>query len=147
MAEALEDLGISVLVNETLSIRRAGAWLHVTGTDDVHHFYTDGALTALSQVPEGFKMALVHSAELADVAADQGFHLYLAGHTHGGQICLPGGRPILTNLICHRRYASGLWRHGPMLGYTTTGVGVAVLPVRFNCRGQVVLLALRRKAT
>jgi predicted MPP superfamily phosphohydrolase len=147
MVEALENLGMSVLVNETLSIQRAGAWLHVTGTDDVHHFYTDAALTALSQVPEGFKMALVHSAELADVAADQGFHLYLAGHTHGGQICLPGGRPILTNLICHRRYASGLWRHGPMLGYTTTGVGVAVLPVRFNCRGQVVLLALRRKAT
>ncbi len=43
-----------------------------------------------------------------------------------------------------RRYASGLWRHDKMLGYTTTGVGVSGLPVRFNTRGEVVLITLRR---
>ena len=89
---------------------------------------------------------LIHSAELADVAADAGFSLYLAGHTHGGQICLPGGIPIITHMSCHRHYASGLWRHGSMIGYTTTGIGVSGLPVRFNTRGEAVLITLRRAA-
>ncbi len=144
MVPAFEDLGIVVLVNETRSIERGGARIHLTGTDDVHYYYTEAARAALEAAPEGFKIALIHSAELADVAAKAGFDLYLAGHTHGGQVCLPGGRPILTHMSRYRRYASGLWRHHKMLGYTTTGVGVSGLPVRFNTRGEVVLITLRR---
>jgi predicted MPP superfamily phosphohydrolase len=144
MVPAFEDLGIVVLVNETRSIERGGARIHLTGTDDVHYYYTEAARAALEAAPEGFKIALIHSAELADVAAEAGFDLYLAGHTHGGQVCLPGGRPILTHMSRYRRYASGLWRHDKMLGYTTTGVGVSGLPVRFNTRGEVVLITLRR---
>ncbi len=144
MAEAFEKLGIDVLVNETRSLRRGKARIHVTGTDDVHYYYTDAAKVALETAPDGFKIALIHSAELAGVAADAGFSLYLAGHTHGGQVCLPGGMPILTHMSCHRSYASGLWRHGSMTGYTTSGIGVSGLPVRFNTRGEVVLITLRR---
>ena len=143
MAEAFENLGIDVLINETRSLQKGAAQIHVTGTDDVHYYYTDAARAALETAPDGFKIALVHSAELADIAANAGFSLYLAGHTHGGQICLPGGMPIITHMSCHRRYASGLWRHGSMTGYTTTGIGVSGLPVRFNSRGEVVLITLR----
>jgi predicted MPP superfamily phosphohydrolase len=144
MADAFESLGIDMLINETRSIRQGGARIYVTGTDDVHYYYTDAAKAALEDAPEGFKIALIHSAELAEVAADAGFSLYLAGHTHGGQVCLPGGKPIFTHMSRHRRYASGLWRHGSMTGYTTTGIGVSALPVRFNTRGEVVLITLRR---
>jgi predicted MPP superfamily phosphohydrolase len=143
MAEAFEHRGIDVLINETRSIPRGEAQIHVTGTDDVHYYYTDAARAALETAPDGFKIALIHSAELADIAANAGFSLYLAGHTHGGQVCLPGGRPIITHMSCHRRYASGLWQHGSMTGYTTTGIGVSGLPVRFNTRGEVVLITLR----
>ncbi len=146
IAEAFERLGITMLINETLSLARDGGALHLTGTDDVHYYFTEAANSALSGAPDGFKIALVHSPELADVAAGHGFRLYLAGHTHGGQICLPGGRPILTHLDRHRRLASGLWRHGAMRGYTSKGVGVSALPVRFNSRGEVVLITLRRAA-
>ncbi len=144
MVEAFEALGIDVLINQTRSIRRGQAQIHVTGTDDVHYYYTNAARAALEAAPKGFKIALIHSAELADAAADAGFSLYLAGHTHGGQICLPGGMPIITHMSRHRRYASGLWRHGPMVGYTTTGIGVSGLPVRFNTRAEAVLITLRR---
>jgi predicted MPP superfamily phosphohydrolase len=144
MVEPLEALGIHVLINETATIVRSGSELHLTGTDDVHYFYTDEARNALARAPDGFKLALVHSAELADAAAENGFQLYLAGHTHGGQICLPGGRPIFTHLSCFRQYARGLWRHGAMTGYTSTGVGVSGLPVRFNTRGEIVRIVLRR---
>lgn len=145
MVEAFESLGIQCLVNETEKIERGGAHIHVTGTDDVHYYYTDAARRALDTTPQGFKIALVHSAEMADVAADAGFNLYLAGHTHGGQVCLPGGVPIITHMSCHRRYATGLWKHGDMLGYTSKGVGVSGLPVRFNTRGEVVVITLRRQ--
>ncbi len=144
MVPAFEGIGIEVLVNETRRIEKGRAQIHLTGTDDVHYYYTEAARAALEMAPEGFKIALVHSAELADVAAEAGFQLYLAGHTHGGQVCLPGGKPIITHMNSHRRYASGLWRHGTMAGYTTTGVGVSGLPVRFNTRGEAVLITLNR---
>ncbi|MDP6705939.1 MAG: metallophosphoesterase family protein [Alphaproteobacteria bacterium] len=146
MAPALEELGVTVLVNETRSLARGDAQIHLTGTDDVHYYYTAAADAALGATPDGFKIALVHSAELADVAADAGFDLYLAGHTHGGQVCLPGGIPIITHMNRHRGYAAGLWQRGQMLGYSSTGVGVSGLPVRFNSRGEVVLMTLRRTA-
>jgi predicted MPP superfamily phosphohydrolase len=145
MVPAFEKMGFEVLVNQTRSIQRGGAQIHFTGTDDVHYYYTEAARAALETAPAGFKIALIHSAELADVAEESGFHLYLAGHTHGGQVCLPGGRPIITHMSRYRAYASGLWRHGDMVGYTTTGVGVSGLPVRFNTRGEAVLITLNRK--
>ncbi len=144
MVAPFEALGIEVLLNETRSLSRGGAEIHVTGTDDVHLYRSEAASAALEEAPAGFKIALIHSAEFADVAAAAGYHLYLAGHTHGGQICLPGGRPIVTQMRRHRRYAMGHWRHGAMQGYTTSGVGVSALPVRFNSRGEVVLITLRR---
>jgi len=143
MVEPFEAMGIRVLVNETHMIERRGAKLQLTGTDDVHYYYTDAARRALAVVSDGFKIALIHSAEFADAAADNGYHLYLAGHTHGGQVCLPGGWPIITHMTRFRRYGRGLWRHGDMQGYTSTGVGVSGLPVRFNSRGEVALITLR----
>ena len=144
MVPALEALGIRVLTNQTVSIARAGAALHVTGVDDVHYFYTDHAAEALGRAPDGFRLALVHSPEMVRPAAESGIALYLTGHTHGGQVCLPGGWPLFTHSEGGRRYAAGLWRHGDMVGYTSRGVGVSGLPVRFNSRGEMTLITLRR---
>lgn len=144
LVEPLERLGVRVLINETVSLERGGARIHVTGLDDVHHFYTDDARKALFSAPAGFRVALVHSPEIAHVAAEAGVDFYLTGHTHGGQLCLPGGRPIVTNLRRNRALAAGLWRRGAMVGYTSAGAGVSVVPVRFNTRGEVTLITLRR---
>ncbi len=145
LAAGLEGLGVTVLVNESVSIVRDGQTLTLTGTDDVSYFYSAAADRALADAAGDFKIALVHSPEIADVAVAAGFDLYLTGHTHGGQVCLPGGRPIVTALKRFRRYARGLWRHGPMVGYTSTGVGVSSVPVRFNSRGEVAVIVLRRR--
>jgi hypothetical protein len=144
MVDLLETIGLRVLANETVSIHRGGASLHITGLDDVHYFYTDMAPAALALAPAGFKIALVHSPEAAPLAAAAGYALYLCGHTHGGQVCLPGGMPILTNSALHWRHAKGLWRRGPMIGYTSNGAGTSGLPVRFFSRGEVTLITLRR---
>ena len=145
LVEPLEQLGIRILVNESVAIERGSAVIHLTGLDDVHYFYTPKAQEALWSAPTGFKIALVHSPEIAAAAANAGFAFYLAGHTHGGQICLPGGQPILTNMRRGRRaHAVGQWRHGDMIGYTSRGAGVALLPLRFNSVGEVTLITLKR---
>jgi uncharacterized protein len=147
MAGLLERAGFDVLVNRSIVLRRADDSLRVTGLDDVHSFYTEAALAALDSHDGEFRIALVHSAEVADDADAAGYALYLCGHTHGGQICLPGGRPLVTHLKRCRHAASGLWRQGRMAGYTSRGLGVSDLPLRFNTRGEVVVITLRRPAT
>jgi predicted MPP superfamily phosphohydrolase len=144
MAGLLERMGFDVLINRSIVLRRGDDALRVTGLDDVHSFYTEAALGALGEHDGEFRIALVHSAEVADDADAAGYALYLCGHTHGGQICLPGGRPLVTHLKRCRHAASGLWRQGRMVGYTSPGLGVSDLPMRFNTRGEVVVITLRR---
>ena len=147
MAGELQRIGFEVLVNRTTEIRRRDDRVRLTGLDDVHSFYTPQARDALSAGSDGFAMALVHSAELADHAASAGYALYLSGHTHAGQIALPGGRPVTTQLVRCRDLAVGLWRHGTLTGHTSSGLGVSRPPVRFNTRGEAALLTLRRSGT
>ena len=105
--------------------------------------YTDAADRALKSSAKGFRIGLVHSPEAVAQAAAAGIDLYLTGHTHAGQICLPGGIPIMTNSTVGRSYASGLWRYGNMVGYTSSGIGVSGLPLRFNSQGEVTHITLR----
>lgn len=144
MADALEGQGIRVLINEATAIARHDALLHLVGTDDVHAFHTPAAAAALTRPPPGFSVALVHTPELADIAAAAGHRLYLCGHTHGGQVCLPGGRPLFTALDTHRDLASGRWRRGTMQGYTSRGLGSARPPIRVNCAAEAAVIRLRR---
>ncbi|MBS0519854.1 MAG: metallophosphoesterase [Proteobacteria bacterium] len=144
MAPALSALGFEVLINRSVAVEKDGQRLIVTGLDDVHNFYSEAARFALRDSGDAFRIALVHSAEMADHAAEEGYALYLSGHTHGGQICLPGGRPLVTQLVRCRHAAVGLWRHGRMVGYTSSGLGVSEPAMRFNCRGEVALITLRR---
>jgi len=142
MVSPMESLGIRVLLNETVSLARGADQFHITGLDDVHRFHTDAAHAALEAAPDGFCLALVHSPEVADIASVR-HRLYLTGHTHGGQICLPGGRPFAAGLKRHRDLARGAWRHGDMVGYTSRGIGTCVLPFRTFCPGEVVRVTLR----
>jgi uncharacterized protein len=144
MATALAELGFDVLINRSLVLERGGERLRITGLDDVHHFYTEAAPAAFDGHDDACRIVLVHSAELADVADRAGYALYLCGHTHGGQICLPGGKPIVTQLTRCRHAAVGLWRQGRMTGYTNSGLGVAPPTVRFNSRGEVAVITLRK---
>lgn len=143
MVAPMEELGIRMLLNESVSYARESDTMHVTGVDDVHRFHTDDAHAALEDAPDGFCVALVHSPEVAHVAARR-HRLYLTGHTHGGQICLPGGRPFATGMKRHGDLAQGVWRHEGMVGYTSRGLGACVIPFRTFCPGEVVSVTLRK---
>jgi uncharacterized protein len=144
MADALEAEGFEVLLNRSVALERGGERIVVTGLDDVHCFYTEAARAALCGRTADFRIALIHSAEMADHASAAGVALYLCGHTHGGQICLPDGRPLITHLKRCRHGARGLWRDGEMVGYTSRGLGISGPALRFNCPSEMTLLTLRR---
>jgi hypothetical protein len=146
-ASGLEALGVRVLVNQAVPVMRGGDRLWLVGLDDPHYYGCDDLAGALAGVPAGAcKLLLVHSPEMYAEAAAAGVDVYLCGHTHGGQIRLPGlGAPVL-NARCPRRYAAGVWRRGGMVGYTSRGLGCSLVPVRFRCRPEAVWLTLRRPA-
>jgi uncharacterized protein len=144
MADTLTEMGFEVLINRSLVLERQGERLRITGLDDVNSFYTEAAHAAFNVHEGEFRIALVHSPEVADYADEAGYALYLCGHTHGGQVCLPGGRPLVTQLTRCRHAARGLWHQGRMAGYTTSGLGVSGSPVRFNTRGELALITLLR---
>jgi predicted MPP superfamily phosphohydrolase len=145
MIAPLENTGIRMLVNDHAILRRGDDEIQLVGLEDVHAYQpAEEAAAALAAMPDGFRILLQHSPELLDEAAAANVSLYLCGHTHGGQICLPGGIPVMTSIRAPRRYARGLWRHGDMTGYTTVGVGVSVMPLRFFSKGEVAVITLRR---
>ena len=144
IVDLLEARGIRMLVNECATIYRDGHPLHLVGVDDVHSYFTQAAIQTLIQAPAGTRIALVHTPDLATLAAEQGYALYLTGHTHGGQFCLPSGQPLVTMLDTHDHLAAGAWNVGTMVGYTSRGIGVGNIPMRFNCRGEIVLVRLMR---
>ena len=142
--EMLEEMNIQVLANEHVTLRRDSAHITLTGIDDPHYYYTPRAVKALQQSEPGFKIALVHSPELYQEAAAHQYNLYLCGHTHGGQICLPTGTPILKNLQKGHHLVQGLWHEQQMVGYTSRGCGVSGIPVRFFSRGEITVFTLRK---
>ncbi len=131
-----------LLIDQRVTLDHDGAAIDLLGLDDPFEQPQGPMLTALQQAADGFRIVLAHAPDLAAEAAAAGAHLYLCGHTHGGQICLPGGRPVFAN---SRRpdLVRGLWREGSMLGYTTSGAGVSGIPRRHNCPPEVALLRLR----
>ncbi len=147
MLDRLENMGLEVLINESLTIARGDQHIRLVGVDDVHCFYSRRASSVMAGPFEDFTLALVHSPELAGQAGSAGADLYLCGHTHGGQICLPGPVPLTKHLTCFRRYWAGLWRRGTMQGLTSRGVGVSGIFARFNAPPEAWLITLKRGPT
>lgn len=148
MVPAMEAMGIRPLLNEWHRFERGGESLYFVGVDDPHFFRADNLEKACHGLPEQApSILLAHSPELFRQAAHSGFDAMLCGHTHGGQIRLPGGIALLTNADCPRQFAAGAWRYRTLYGYTSVGAGSSIVDVRFNCRPEVVLHSLSRDET
>jgi uncharacterized protein len=146
MVPGLEAMGIRMLLNEREGLARDGAQLHLAGIDDAHYYRVDNIEKAAAGIPEdGFAILLSHTPEIYRQAAHAGFDLLLSGHTHGGQICLPGGIPVTLDAALPRRMGVGAWDYRGMAGYTSAGVGSCVEPVRLNCPPTITLHRLRRR--
>lgn len=145
MVPALEKMGIRMLVNEAEALLRGNHKLHLAGIDDAHYYRLDNIEKAAAPIPDReFSVLLSHTPEIYRQAAHAGFDLLLSGHTHGGQICLPGAIPVTLDSALPRQMGSGSWRYGQMVGYTSVGVGSCIVPVRINCPPEITLHHLHR---
>jgi predicted MPP superfamily phosphohydrolase len=147
MVPGLEDMGIRMLLNESVPIARGGQTIFLAGIDDAHYFRVDNIEKAAAEIPhDAFSILLSHTPEIYRQAAHAGFDLLLSGHTHGGQICLPGSIPVTLDSILPRSMGAGAWKYHEMTGYTSVGAGTAIVPVRLNCLPEITLHRLRRAA-
>jgi predicted MPP superfamily phosphohydrolase len=145
MIPALEEMGIHMLLNESEVLVRGRQRIHLVGIDDAHYYRVDNIEKAVSQVPDGeFSILLSHTPEIYRQAAHAGFDLMLSGHTHGGQICLPGAIPITLEAVLPRRMGAGPWKYCNMVGYTSVGVGSCIVAARINCPPEITVHHLGR---
>lgn len=145
MVPGLEEIGIHVLLNEAEPIAHGDERIYLGGIDDAHYYRVDNIEKVATQIPHGaFSILLSHTPEIYRQACHADFRLLLCGHTHGGQICLPGAIPLTLDSILPRRLGSGAWVYHGMLGYTSVGVGTSLVPVRFNCCPEIAVHRLCR---
>ena len=140
MLPGMESMGIRMLLNEHARLERGTDSIYLVGVDDPHYYRVDNLASAAADIPaNAVSILLSHTPEIYRQAAYAGFDLMLCGHTHGGQICLPGGIPLTLDSKCPRYMGSGAWTHAGMQAYTTVGAGTCIVPVRLNCPPEVVI--------
>src|SRR5437763_5529630 len=145
MVPGLEAMGIRMLLNECEVIARDDDSIFLAGVDDAHFYRMHNIEKASLPIPDGaFSILLSHTPEIYREAAHARFTMMLSGHTHGGQICLPGSIPITLESALPRRMGAGAWQYQDMIGYTSVGAGSSVVPVRLNCPPEITLHHLRR---
>jgi len=145
MVTPLRKNGVQFLVNENAAIERAGENIWIAGVDDPYYFEGHDLEDAFTGIPENdFSILAAHTPAIFKDAADFGPNLYLCGHTHAGQVQIPVIGPVITHAKVPRKMVHGQWQFGAMKGYTSSGLGTSGIPVRFGCRGEVVMIRLKR---
>ncbi len=144
MVPSLEALGLPMLLNEAVALGRDEARIWVAGIDDPHFYKTGDLDRVRAAVPDGeFCILLSHSPETYAEAAVRKFDLQLSGHTHGGQLCLPGGRHLVIPCRVPRKFVAGRWDHEGLAGYTSPGTGSCGVAARLNCPPEITVHILR----
>lgn len=149
ISAALQSVGIEVF--EEKAVRELnlpdGVRIILGGTVDAHSFYPVFDATDVPRNPLAGNapfILLTHSPD-AVLFLNETVDLTVCGHTHGGQICLPGGVPVVTSSrLVGRDFAAGM-HSAPATGtpvFITRGVGTSILPMRFFCLPEVAFIDL-----
>jgi predicted MPP superfamily phosphohydrolase len=138
LVEGLNARGWRLINNTTTSIDG----IDVVGLDDEHLHRADLSV-ASKRNRDGFRLAVAHSPDVARVLAELEYDLIVCGHTHGGQVCLPGFGALVTNCDLPRSMARGVHRLGDSWLHVSAGLGTSMYaPFRLACRPEVCVLEL-----
>lgn len=136
--------GIHLLENECARLDVAGVGIQLCGVDDFHYGFADiPQMSAQLDDSVRLRILLSHSPDVVDIIPNGDYQLVLAGHTHGGQICLP--HPTRGKILLSRsgsRYGNGLYRLPNLTLHVSPGVGTTLLPFRLLSRPEITLLTL-----
>ena len=148
LRDVLVGAGWADLNNARTTIKAGGRLIELVGVDDPHVERDDYAAVAGPASPAAdLRLALTHTPEprVLDEMARDGFDLLLAGHTHGGQVCVPFVGALVTNCGLPRSMAKGLhqWPDSSAWLHVSAGLGThPTAPIRFACRPEATLLTL-----
>jgi predicted MPP superfamily phosphohydrolase len=142
---AFLSAGWADLNNARAQVKAGGRMIDLVGVDDPH-IHLDAYPAGPADTRADARIALTHAPEprILDAFTSDGYDLLLAGHTHGGQVRVPGVGALVTNCGLDRRMARGLhrWPGGSWL-HVSAGIGThPTAPVRFACRPEATLLTL-----
>lgn len=138
----LEKAGLPVLRNRGVSLTQGGAALHLAGLDDGWSGHPDLTAALAGATPQAPIVLLLHEPDLANrYAGHPRLVLQLAGHSHGGQIRLPGRGALILPYL-GQRYDMGLYRVQGMWLYTNRGIGCIAEPFRFHCPPEITVITL-----
>jgi predicted MPP superfamily phosphohydrolase len=139
---ALEEARIPDLNNAGVWLERGGARLRVAGVGDLWTDRQDLAAALGDATAEDAVLLLSHNPDFVETLRDRRVGLVLSGHTHGGQVVVPGfGAPLVPSRY-GQKYLHGLVQGPCSRVFITRGVGTISPPVRFLCRPEVVLITL-----
>jgi predicted MPP superfamily phosphohydrolase len=141
---AFAEAGLPMLINQGVEIVQGNGSFYLAGMDDGWSGLPDLTQT-LEDAPSGDPVVLLlHEPDLVnETSLDPRIALQLSGHTHGGQVLLPGKPPIFTPTL-GKIYSQGLFKVNDTWLYTNRGLGVISVPLRFNCPPEITLLTLAR---
>jgi hypothetical protein len=147
MRETLQDTSVELLDDEARRIETGGETIYLAGVSNLQRNRDAQVLRSLmSNAPEGaYKILLYHTPDLIETAEALQVDLYLAGHTHGGQVRLPFYGALVTLSAYGKQFESGLYQLNPTTLYVSRGLGMEGwgLPrARFLCPPEMVLLEL-----
>lgn len=145
VAGALINQGIRVLHNETVQLERDGSQLLLTGVGDLWSRYCDLDQAYVEHSLALPRVVLAHNPDTVEHLQGKRCDLMLSGHTHGGQIDLPGlGRVALGPKA--RRFAAGLYAYRQTILYVNKGVGFG-FRLRYRVRPEIAVLTLQPAAS
>jgi predicted MPP superfamily phosphohydrolase len=144
VVRALESANITVLRNQSVAIERGRDRMWLAGIDDLLRGSPDMSATLANISEKETTILLAHEPDFADDASLSPVDLQLSGHSHGGQIWIPGiGAPWLPPMA--RRYPRGLHQLGNLTLYTNIGIGTIRAPIRINCQPEITVITLRKR--
>ncbi|QJD85573.1 metallophosphoesterase [Cohnella herbarum] len=144
VTQGLSQAGFHVLHNEHIALTKGEEKLYIAGIDDPWVGKPD-IDRALLRIPEGAcKILLAHEPDFADEYGRLPIDLQLSGHSHGGQVRIPFIGALYTPPY-GSKYPHGLYRipDSRLQVYTTRGIGMTRLPIRFNCRPELTVITLK----
>ena len=144
---ALQAHGFIMLANDATILHRGAQRLALIGLAQHRRIDTDIPAALRHVHPDDCKLMLLHYPDLVHAAATAGVDICFAGHTHGGQICYPDGRPVFRHDTLPAHLCTGIHRVGGTWLVVNRGLGKAALRVRLFCSPQVLLIVLRRSPT
>lgn len=144
LAAALAGTHIHLLRNQWRTIEQDNDRLCVAGVEDLWRGRPD-PVTALAGVDEAIpRLLLCHNPDFAEsMPSDPRVDLMLSGHSHGGQIRLPGLNPA-ERVLKYPRYTHGLVQGPQCPVYISAGLGTTGPPLRFACRPEIAVITLQQ---